>query len=159
MIGLSLDAAKMLAQAFISSHLDYCNSTLYGITDSLFRRLQAVQNATARLITGVQLPAQGPHHSDPAAALLAPGPRTSHLQARLVGFQGVARSVAAVSRGWLSAASQYRAPSSPIVWRCDLFCPADSLVSRRSLFRCGWTENMEQFAYQIATTKPQPWTI
>jgi len=43
--------------------------------------------------------AQGPHHSDPAAASLAPGPRTSHLQARLVGFQGVARSVAAVSRG------------------------------------------------------------
>ena len=28
-----------------------------------------------------------------------PGPRTSHLQAHLVGFQGVARSVAAVSRG------------------------------------------------------------
>ena len=28
--------------------------SLYGITDSLFRRLQAVQHATARLITGVQ---------------------------------------------------------------------------------------------------------
>ena len=55
--------------------------------------------------------------------------------------------------------SRYRAPSTPIVWRCDLFCPTDSLVSRRSLFRCGWTENMEQFAYQIATTRPQPWTI
>ena len=24
---------------------------------------------------------------------------------------------------------------------------------------CGWTENMKQFAYQIATTGPQPWTI
>ena len=80
----------MLAQAFISSRLDYCNSTLYGITDSLFRRLQAVHNATARLIWRA---AQGPHRSDPAAASLAPGPRTSHLQARLVGFQGVARSV------------------------------------------------------------------
>ena len=54
MRSLSLDAAKMLAKAFISSRLDYCNSTLYGITDSFFRRLQAVQNATARLITGVQ---------------------------------------------------------------------------------------------------------
>jgi len=103
--------------------------------------------------------AQRPHHSDPAAASLAPGLRTSHLQARLVGFQGVARSVATVSRRWLSAASRYRAPSTPIIWRCDLFCPADSLVSWRSLFRCGWTENMEQFAYQIATTRPQPWTI
>ena len=87
--------------------------------------------------------AQGPHHSDPAAASLAPGPRTSLLQARLVRFQGVARSVAAICRGWLSAASRYRAPSTPIVWRCDLFCPADSLVSHRLLFRCGWTENME----------------
>ena len=103
--------------------------------------------------------AYGPHHSDPTAFSLAPGLRTSHLQARLVGFQGVAWSVAAVSRGWLSAASRYRAPSTPIGWRCDLFCPADSLVSQRSLFRCGWTENMEQFAYQIATTTPQPWTI
>jgi len=54
MRSLSLDAAKMLAQAFISSSLDYCNSTLYGITNSLFRRLQAVQYATACLITGVQ---------------------------------------------------------------------------------------------------------
>ena len=54
MRSLSLDAVKMLAQAFISSRLDYCNSTLYNIADSLFRRLKAVQNATARLITGVQ---------------------------------------------------------------------------------------------------------
>ena len=54
MRSLSLDAAKVLAQAFVSSCLDYCNSTLYGITDSLFRRLQSVQTATARLITGVQ---------------------------------------------------------------------------------------------------------
>jgi len=54
MRSLSLDAAMMLAQAFISSCLDYCNSTLYGIIDSLFWRLQTVQNATARLITGVQ---------------------------------------------------------------------------------------------------------
>jgi len=103
--------------------------------------------------------AQGPHHSDPAAASLAPSLRMSHLEARLVSFQGVARSVAAVSRGWLSAASRYQAPSTPIVWCCNLFCPVYSLVSRRSLFRCGWPENMEQFAYQIATTRPQPWTI
>jgi len=47
---LSSDAAKMLVQAFISSRLHYCNSLLYRISDSLYRRLQAVQNATARLI-------------------------------------------------------------------------------------------------------------
>jgi len=51
---LSTDAAKTLVQAFISNRLDHCNSLLYGITDNLFRRLQAVQNAAARLITGVR---------------------------------------------------------------------------------------------------------
>ena len=34
--------------------LDYCNSLLYGIADSQLRRLQSVQNAAARLITGTR---------------------------------------------------------------------------------------------------------
>ena len=49
---LSADAAKTLVQAFISSRLDYCNALLHGISDGLMGRLQSVQNATARLITG-----------------------------------------------------------------------------------------------------------
>ena len=32
-------AAKILVQAFISCHLDYCNALLYGITDDLFQHL------------------------------------------------------------------------------------------------------------------------
>jgi len=36
----------------ISCRLDYCNSLLYGINDGLLRRLQSVQNAAARLVTG-----------------------------------------------------------------------------------------------------------
>jgi hypothetical protein len=51
---LSDDASRTLAQAFISCRLDYCNSLLLGISDSLLRRLQSVQNATARLITGTR---------------------------------------------------------------------------------------------------------
>jgi len=39
---------------FILSRLDYCNSLLYGIPDILFRRLQAVQNAAALLVTGIR---------------------------------------------------------------------------------------------------------
>jgi len=35
---LSPEAAKTVVQAFITSRLDYYNSLLYGITDSLFRR-------------------------------------------------------------------------------------------------------------------------
>jgi len=49
---LSVDAAKSLVQAFISSRLDYCNAILHVLPDRLMRRLQSVQNAAARLITG-----------------------------------------------------------------------------------------------------------
>ena len=44
----------MLVHAFISSRLDYCNSLLYGITDGLLQKLQSVQNAAARLVTGAR---------------------------------------------------------------------------------------------------------
>ena len=40
----------MLVQSVISSHLDYCNSLLYGINKSEINKLQKVQNAAARLI-------------------------------------------------------------------------------------------------------------
>ena len=46
------ESAKTLVQAFISCRLDYCNALLYGINDHLFRRLQSVQNAAARFLTG-----------------------------------------------------------------------------------------------------------
>jgi len=36
------ECAKTLVQAFISSRLHYCNALFYGISDSLFRRLAAV---------------------------------------------------------------------------------------------------------------------
>ena len=49
---LKTEAAKTLVQAFISCRLDYCNSLLYGVTDNVIRRVQALQNAAARLITG-----------------------------------------------------------------------------------------------------------
>jgi len=51
---VSVDAAKTVVHAFISSRVDYCNSLLYGISDILLRRLQAVQNAAARLVTGTR---------------------------------------------------------------------------------------------------------
>jgi len=51
---LSAIATKTLVQAFISYHLDYSNSLLDGISDGLLRRLQSVQNATARLVTSAR---------------------------------------------------------------------------------------------------------
>jgi len=44
------NASLSAEAAFISSRLDYCNSLLFGISDSLLRSLQAVQNAAARLL-------------------------------------------------------------------------------------------------------------
>ena len=51
---LSVHATKTLVQAFISCRLDYCNSLLYDINDGLLSRLQSVQNAAARLVTGAR---------------------------------------------------------------------------------------------------------
>ena len=51
---LTMDSAKTLVHAFISSRLDYCNSLLVGAADCVIRKLQGVQNAAARLITGTR---------------------------------------------------------------------------------------------------------
>ena len=48
---LSFKAAKTLIQALVISHLDYCNSVLYGIPAIQTNELQRVQNAAARLLT------------------------------------------------------------------------------------------------------------
>lgn len=51
---LTADATKTLVHAFVSSRLDYCNSLLVGVSDSLLKKLQYVQNAAARLVTGTR---------------------------------------------------------------------------------------------------------
>ena len=52
-ISLTTDAAETVVHAFVASRLDYCNALLYGVSDRLMRRLQSVQNAAARPVTGV----------------------------------------------------------------------------------------------------------
>lgn len=44
------DTVKVLANAFIHSHMDYCNALLYNINDNSIMRLQRLQNAAARLV-------------------------------------------------------------------------------------------------------------
>jgi len=51
---MSAEAVKTLVQAFISCRLDYCNSVFYGTTEGLMSRLQSVQNAAARLVSGAR---------------------------------------------------------------------------------------------------------
>jgi len=49
-----MNATKTLVKAFISCRLDYCHSLLYGISDGLLQRIQSVQIAAARLVTGAR---------------------------------------------------------------------------------------------------------
>ncbi len=49
---LSFCDFERVMHAFVSSRLDYCNSLYVGISQSTLSRLQIVQNAAARLLTG-----------------------------------------------------------------------------------------------------------
>jgi len=51
---LTRDVLQSLVQAFIHCRLDYCNAILTGAADGQIRRLQAVQNAAARLVSGAR---------------------------------------------------------------------------------------------------------
>ena len=45
-----VETAILLANAMVSSRLDYCNSLLYGVSKSNIAKLQRVQNALCRII-------------------------------------------------------------------------------------------------------------
>src|SRR3989442_8222756 len=47
---LDLDSSIQLANALVSSKLDYCNSIFYGIPNTSIKRLQRVQNFLVRVI-------------------------------------------------------------------------------------------------------------
>ena len=47
---ISKTAAIILANAFVHSHLDYCNSLFYGLPKYFIHRLQKIQSITARIV-------------------------------------------------------------------------------------------------------------
>jgi len=51
---LTYDATRTLVHAFVSSRLDSCNSLLAGVSSQLLQRLQVVQNAATRVVTGAR---------------------------------------------------------------------------------------------------------
>jgi len=53
---LTTDSMKTLLYAFVGSRIDCCNSILAvaGVSGQLLQRLQSVQNAAARLVTGAR---------------------------------------------------------------------------------------------------------
>ena len=48
---LDMDVAITVANALVSSRLDYCNSLLYGVPKKYINKLQLVQNTLARVVT------------------------------------------------------------------------------------------------------------
>ena len=50
---LTQSAAKTIVHALVTSRLDYCNSSLYGISAQLLKKLQRIQNCAARLVLNV----------------------------------------------------------------------------------------------------------
>ena len=42
---------SQLIHAFITSRIDYCNSLLYGMPDTILSDLQRIQNTVARILT------------------------------------------------------------------------------------------------------------
>ena len=51
---LSPKDLEKVIHALITSRIDYCNSIYVGIDQSALHRLQVVQNAAARLLTGTR---------------------------------------------------------------------------------------------------------
>jgi len=51
---LTKDVLQSLVQAFVRCRLDYCNAILAGAAHGQIRRLQAVQNAAGRLVSGAR---------------------------------------------------------------------------------------------------------
>ena len=51
---LTRDTAKAVAAAIVSTRLDYCNSLLYGTTDTNITKLQRIQNSLAGVVTGTR---------------------------------------------------------------------------------------------------------
>ncbi|XP_067030517.1 uncharacterized protein [Acropora muricata] len=51
---ISIKTTETLFHAFVNSKLDYCNSLAYGLPKYLLQKLQYVQDAAARLITGIR---------------------------------------------------------------------------------------------------------
>ena len=48
---LTDEAASQLIHAFITSRIDYCNSILYGMPDTILSDLHRIQNTASRILT------------------------------------------------------------------------------------------------------------
>ena len=84
-------AAETLIHSLITSRLDFCNSLLAGLPSSSLNRLQAVQNAAARLLMKKKKFDHITHHID--GTPLATSQEKDTIQGSPTDVQGLARPV------------------------------------------------------------------
>jgi len=145
---LTMEAAKTLVQAFMCCHLDYCNSLLYGVTDSVMRRVHLLQNAAARLIPG----ARCWHHI--MSASLDSSLALSRVQTLLFGAPGIVRSNAYLP-GWWCPSCLWRQLTVSLTVFFDNVCSSMYAQQRqREAFELRWA-NLEQSATWPANTLHQ----
>jgi len=132
---LTSDTAKTLVHAFISSsHLDYCNSLLHAVSDGLLKKLQAVQNAAARVVLG-------PHHAGASSSSLASSPPENQIQAGYECLHGLVPTYLADDCLAVSAIAGKRYLRSA---RTGLLCE-DNDHTRDEEFRGRTPSHLEQF--------------
>ena len=91
---LTLDPAKTLIQAFVTSRLDYCNSILCGISDFLLRCCPEHSSAPHHRHSEIR-----PHLADSSRTALAPCAKAHRLSAGVAGLQGPAQSFPLIPEG------------------------------------------------------------
>ena len=111
---LTMEAAKTIVQAFISCRLDYCNSLLYGISDSLLQRLQSVQNA-ARTSCHWHAVVWSYNPSSSSVALVTSPPANSFQDCRL-GFPRTDRPSTGLPRRRLPPDIRLGPTQTPLFW-------------------------------------------
>ena len=138
---LSFDAAKLLVQAFISTRLEYCNSLLYGISDTCtdaYKPFKTPQHASSPTREGASTsrPSCSSYIGFQSANVFnsrSPCWRTRHCTTSCLRTWRKTANLCLTERRrlrWLDTARTYSAANQHTFWR--------------SLIRCCWTSSMEQ---------------
>ena len=135
------ESMKTLVHAFVTSHLDYCNSVLAGAPRSATDKFQRVLNAAARLVSGTRKFDCGLSRLLHVGLALAGRSRTCAVQAR--------RNSAPVSATQGPAVPDCVTPASDIASRqlCQSSPSSRAALPTQltwlSVLRCRWINDLE----------------
>jgi len=148
---LDVESVKTLVHAFVTTHLDYCNSVLAGALRSATDKLQRVLNAAARLVSGTHKFDRGLsrllhvdlHWLDVPERLQYKLGVTVHLCQQHKAPQYLIDCVTPAS----DIASRQRLRSSTVTALCQsspTSCAAlPTQLTCSSVLRCRWTDDLE----------------